>query len=91
MQDTWVWISNLESSSNFDKYVTALYWSMSTLTTVGYGDVIPGNSTEKIMSMIGDLYPLNFTNLCLSYRYGDWSNRFCIFHGLNVVNDVFFE
>eukprot|EP00210_Caulerpa_lentillifera_P001188 g1144.t1 len=51
--DTWVWISNLEASSNFDKYVTALYWSMSTLTTVGYGDVIPGNSTEKIMSMIG--------------------------------------
>lgn len=53
LQETWVGISGLESAPNFDKYVTALYWSMSTLTTVGYGDVIPGNSNEKIMSMIG--------------------------------------
>ncbi len=53
LQDTWVGISGLQLAPNFDKYVTALYWSMSTLTTVGYGDVIPGNSNEKIMSMIG--------------------------------------
>jgi Ion channel len=30
------------------RYITALYWAMSTLTTVGYGDVIPGNSSEKV-------------------------------------------
>ncbi|GMH40004.1 hypothetical protein BSKO_07908 [Bryopsis sp. KO-2023] len=51
--DTWVTIGQLQNSSNFDKYVTALYWSMSTLTTVGYGDVTPGNANEKIMSMVG--------------------------------------
>lgn len=83
-----MWISHLESSSNFDRYVTALYWSMSTLTTVGYGDVIPGNSTEKIMSMIGDLSSYS-DDSGSSHRYGYWSNCFCLFHGLNVVNDVF--
>lgn len=46
-------IGQLQNASNFDKYVTALYWSMSTLTTVGYGDVTPGNANEKIMSMVG--------------------------------------
>ncbi|GMH39840.1 LOW QUALITY PROTEIN: hypothetical protein BSKO_07744 [Bryopsis sp. KO-2023] len=52
-KDTWVTLANLEESSNFERYVTALYWSMSTMTTVGYGDVIPGNVREKLASMIG--------------------------------------
>jgi hypothetical protein len=24
-----------------DKYITSLYWSLSTMSTVGYGEVIP--------------------------------------------------
>jgi hypothetical protein len=38
---------------SFEKYVTAIYWSISTLATVGYGDIIPGNSVEKVVSMVG--------------------------------------
>lgn len=29
-----------------------MYWAMSTLTTVGYGDVTPQNDAEKMVSMI---------------------------------------
>jgi voltage-gated potassium channel len=34
------------------RYITALYWGMSTLCTVGYGDVTPMNSAEKLFSML---------------------------------------
>ena len=33
------------------RYVTAMYWSLSTMTTVGYGDVIPGSAKEKLVAM----------------------------------------
>ena len=39
---TWVALEDLVDASSFDRYITAVYWSMSTLCTVGYGDVTPG-------------------------------------------------
>lgn len=36
-----------------DKYITAAYWAMSTLATVGYGDVHPGSVDEKIYAILG--------------------------------------
>ena len=35
-------LSGLEDAGVYERYVTALYWSFSTLCTVGYGDVTPG-------------------------------------------------
>jgi hypothetical protein len=32
-------------------YVSALYWSMMTLTSIGYGDFYPMNSTERLLSV----------------------------------------
>lgn len=34
------------------QYLVALYWSFTTMTTVGYGDVIATNNTERIVSMV---------------------------------------
>lgn len=45
----------MKNANNYEKYVTALYWSMSTLTTVGYGDVTPGSAKEKLYAMFGML------------------------------------
>jgi Predicted signal-transduction protein containing cAMP-binding and CBS domains len=36
----------------FERYVTTLYWSIVTFTTVGYGDWSPVNSVEQIWGMI---------------------------------------
>jgi hypothetical protein len=33
------------------KYITAMYWSVSTLGTVGYGDITPGNNSERMFAM----------------------------------------
>lgn len=40
------------------KYITSLYWTMSTLGTVGYGDIVPGTSQEKAVAMISILVGL---------------------------------
>jgi len=35
-----------------EKYVDAIYWSVTTLTTVGYGDLTPDNMQQKIYTML---------------------------------------
>lgn len=56
---------------NFELYMISLYWAIMTLTSVGYGDVIPVNTDEKILCcivMIGGIFMYSyivgsFTNL----------------------------
>ena len=54
------WISNFqimsEDNSLMSEYITSLYWSVTTMVTVGYGDVIPVTPHERIVaisSMLG--------------------------------------
>ena len=41
--------SYLESSSSvWSKYLAALYWSAATLSTLGYGDIVPTTDIERV-------------------------------------------
>ena len=44
----WIFTFNLENAEDREKYVTALYWAMTTLTTTGYGDIVPITTPERI-------------------------------------------
>ena len=44
----WIVQNNLQDKTFLDIYITALYYQMTTLTTVGYGDIIISNSFETI-------------------------------------------
>ena len=50
---SWLHASGIACQNNDVKYFTALYWAMSTMTTIGYGDVSPVNMTEKLFSVFG--------------------------------------
>lgn len=49
--NTWIFNANLVDAGNIDIYLASIYWTFSTMLTVGYGDV-HANSTEEMVLAI---------------------------------------
>ncbi|KAK7260861.1 hypothetical protein RIF29_27160 [Crotalaria pallida] len=67
------WLANV--SDSYDKnlggnYVTAIYWSLVTLSSVGYGDLHPVNTKE----MIFDIFYMLFNLALTAYLIGNMTN-----------------
>ncbi|KAG2713227.1 hypothetical protein I3843_04G158100 [Carya illinoinensis] len=74
---TWIGASmnNFLQQSLWIRYVTSIYWSITTLTTVGYGDLHPVNTREMIFDIFFMLFNLGLT----AYLIGNMTNL--VVHG----------
>ena len=50
-QVTWLTDSNLINSDWSEKYIGSLYWAITTMITVGYGDIVPKTSVERVFGI----------------------------------------
>lgn len=69
---TWIGavIPNFRETSLWIRYTSAMYWSITTMTTVGYGDLHAQNSMEMIFIIFYMLFNLGLT----AYLIGNMTN-----------------
>ncbi len=49
---TWIYIAIYESLDIIPTYIDSIYWCITTITTVGYGDISPITDMQKILTMM---------------------------------------
>jgi hyperpolarization activated cyclic nucleotide-gated potassium channel 1 len=56
----WVMKYRLYDQSQARLYLTSVYWAVTTITTVGYGDITPGNELERAFAFMWMLIGVGF-------------------------------
>lgn len=64
--ETWVVRNELMESDILTIYITSLYWSITTICTVGYGDITAKTNLEKILAMSWMIVGLCFISFTIS-------------------------
>eukprot|EP00854_Cymbomonas_tetramitiformis_P004820 gene4820-5888_t len=49
------WVDPYEDPGAFSKYIAALYWAFVTMSTIGYGDVVPTTDAERFFEIVAML------------------------------------
>jgi hypothetical protein len=74
--ESWLQVWELEDASIDRKYLASLYWAAVTVSTVGYGDIVPSNNIEMFICLF-----LLFSGVALySYIVSTLSNLFSSVH-----------
>jgi CRP-like cAMP-binding protein len=68
--DCWVTRLGYIDASNMEIYIVSFYWTLTTVTTVGYGDINAGTTIERIYN----LFIMSFGVLMYSFAIGSLSS-----------------
>ena len=49
---SWIIVSGFQDESIGVKYTQALYWTITTMATVGYGDINPQTTKERLVAIV---------------------------------------
>lgn len=55
LEETWIANYDPELAANghiIDLYILSVYWAITTITTVGFGDIVPTSTIERIAMMV---------------------------------------
>ena len=58
--DTWVVRYGIENETKETQYYVSIYWAITTLTTIGYGDITPGTNIERLVACVWMLVGVGF-------------------------------
>lgn len=82
--DSWVVRYNQVDSTNLEVYISACYWAITTLATVGYGDIIPANTLDRaycsLVMLLGVVF-YSYTIGTVTGLLGDFDRRQTKLHG----------
>ena len=48
----WIQIHPMDGMDNTSEYIMAMYWTVTTLTTIGYGDITPSTNVGRLFTMV---------------------------------------
>jgi len=76
--DSWVIRYHQGDSSNLEVYISACYWAITTLATVGYGDILPANTLDRaycsLVMLLGVVF-YSYTIGTVTGLLGDFDRR----------------
>lgn len=50
--DTWIKSIGIQDASSLEQYVSSVYWAITTMVTVGYGDITPRTTMERLATIL---------------------------------------
>lgn len=53
--DSWLTRYDINTQSLYDRYVASMYWSIATMITVGFGDIVPATTAERLVAIVAML------------------------------------
>ena len=74
--NTWVVRNGLEDRDNGDLYLFCIYWALTVLDTIGYGDIVPVIMSERVLCLIWLVFGVTFYSYAIS-------NLSVIFYNMN--------
>jgi hypothetical protein len=52
VKESWIFAGGYEDFENYQLYIVSFYFTVTTIVTVGYGDITPKNSGERVVCIL---------------------------------------